>query len=197
MTTPEQRREYKRRWREKNPEYGKTWYRKNRERVMANVKRWRSENPENVKATMKRWQENNKDKFYELRKRCQFNYRDKKKIAERRRRLDPNIRLRCALSSRIRMAMKKRSCGVKTLEVLGCPMKDFIIYLESKFEVGMTWENYGKVWHVDHIMPCAIFDLTKPEHQRRCFHFSNLQPMFGRENLKKGSKITTNQYNLL
>jgi hypothetical protein len=53
------------------------------------------------------------------------------------------------------------------------------------------------VWHIDHIMPCAIFDLTRPEHQKRCFHFSNLQPMFASKNLKKHAKVITNQFNLL
>jgi hypothetical protein len=53
----------------------------------------------------------------------------------------------------------------------------------------MTWENYGPVWHVDHIRPCASFDLTDPAQQRECFHFSNLQPLFAAENLAKGDKI--------
>jgi hypothetical protein len=57
-----------------------------------------------------------------------------------------------------------------------------------RFRPGMTWENYGPVWHVDHIKPCAKFDLTDPDQQRACFHFSNLQPLFADENLRKGGR---------
>ena len=51
----------------------------------------------------------------------------------------------------------------------------------------MTWKNHG-IWHVDHIRPCASFDLTKDEEQRECFHYKNLQPLWGPDNLAKGSK---------
>lgn len=59
--------------------------------------------------------------------------------------------------------------------------------LESKFLSGMTWENYGQ-WHVDHIRPCASFDLNDPVQQKECFHHSNLQPLWGLDNLRKGSR---------
>lgn len=52
----------------------------------------------------------------------------------------------------------------------------------------MTWDNRGKVWHVDHMVPCTSFDLSNPEEQRRCFHFTNLQPLFASENISKGNK---------
>ncbi len=73
-----------------------------------------------------------------------------------------------------------------------------MIYIESKFTGSMCWENYGRYgWHLDHIMPCAIFDLSKPEHVKRCFHFSNYQPLEAIKNLRKNRNPTTNQYNLL
>jgi hypothetical protein len=53
----------------------------------------------------------------------------------------------------------------------------------------MTWDNYGPVWHVDHIHPCVSFNLIDPEQQKACFHFSNLQPLFREENMKKGRKV--------
>lgn len=53
----------------------------------------------------------------------------------------------------------------------------------------MSWENRGNFgWHVDHIKPCASFDLTKPEEQAKCFHYTNLQPLWARENIAKGDK---------
>ena len=62
------------------------------------------------------------------------------------------------------------------------------IHLEKSFKPGMTRENYGK-WHIDHIRPCSSFDLSKPEEQSICFHYSNLMPLWAEENLKKGSKL--------
>lgn len=103
-----------------------------------------------------------------------------------------------SLRGRVRSALKGTAKSKRTLELLGCSVDSFRIYIESKFETGMTWSNYGKNgWELDHIIPCAIFDLTKPEHQQRCFHFSNLQPLWRSDNLKKGNSISTSQFNLL
>ena len=74
-----------------------------------------------------------------------------------------------------------------TFKLLGCSTKDWKIYLESKFVNGMNWDNYGE-WHIDHIIPCAAFDLTKPENQKKCFHYSNTQPLWAKDNLRKGDK---------
>ncbi len=63
-------------------------------------------------------------------------------------------------------------------------------HLEKQFKEGMTWENHGLYgWHIDHIIPCASFDLTDLEQQKKCFHYTNLQPLWAKENLIKGVKI--------
>lgn len=68
--------------------------------------------------------------------------------------------------------------------MLGCELPYLKNYLQLKFTNGMTWENYGK-WHVDHIKPCAAFDLSKQKEQKECFHYTNLQPLWAQDNLKK------------
>jgi len=78
----------------------------------------------------------------------------------------------------------------KTLDLLGCTVEKLKEHLESYFEEGMTWESYGaNGWHIDHVVPCSLFDFTDPEQQKKCFHYSNLRPMHWRENISKGNKI--------
>jgi len=74
--------------------------------------------------------------------------------------------------------------------MLGCTINELWIHLEKQFKQGMTRQNHGK-WHIDHIIPCVSFDLTKPEEQSKCFHYTNLQPLWASENLAKGSKISS------
>lgn len=93
--------------------------------------------------------------------------------------------------SRTNDAIKR--CGAskssKTLELLGCSLKSLKSYIESKFLDGMNWDNYGyHGWHIDHIRPCCSFDLTDPEQQKQCFHYTNLQPLWAKDNLRKHGK---------
>lgn len=76
------------------------------------------------------------------------------------------------------MTIKKDHKFSSVLALIGLSLKELKQYLESKFKPNMTWNNYGSSWHVDHIMPCASFDLTIFENQKKCFHHTNLQPLW-------------------
>lgn len=93
-------------------------------------------------------------------------------------------RLEMNLRHRIYLALKGNTKLEPTMKLVGCNPEQLKNYLESKFKLGMSWDNYGK-WHVDHIKPCAKFDLSKSEQQRDCFHYSNLQPLWAIDNLTK------------
>lgn len=97
-------------------------------------------------------------------------------------------RIRRNLGVRLANSVRNNARNSSILTLLGCSIPNLKIYLESKFQTGMSWDNYGKAWEIDHIMPCAIFDLTRLEHRKRCFHFSNLQPLFGIDNRRKSDK---------
>lgn len=60
-------------------------------------------------------------------------------------------------------------------------------HLEAQFAEGMSWDNYGE-WHVDHIKPCALFNLLLADEQEACFHYTNLQPLWGPDNCSKGAR---------
>lgn len=164
-------------------EYHRQYHLRTRDKKCASVKQWQSENREKVRANDARWKKSNSEKVNASRRKWFAN--------------NPSQRLANNLRNRVRGVLQGKYKSAKTVELLGCSIESFSIYLESKFESGMTWENYGTKWEIDHIMPCAIFDLTKPEHQRRCFHFSNYQPLPISENRSKGAKVLSDQFQLL
>jgi hypothetical protein len=92
------------------------------------------------------------------------------------------------LRSRIRYALVGKPKVDHTLILVGCNISTLKGHLEKLFQPGMSWENYGK-WHIDHIIPCAAFNLSKEEEQRKCFHFTNLQPLWEIDNKRKKDKI--------
>jgi hypothetical protein len=109
----------------------------------------------------------------------------RRKNLQKRRNEDPKYRAMMALHCRLYMAVKEKTG--KTMELTGCSKEELTTHLESKFTEGMTWENYGK-WHIDHIRPCASFNLEEPEEQKKCFHWTNLQPLWALDNIRKGAK---------
>lgn len=117
-------------------------------------------------------------------------YNRKRRASMRaRRKADPSLRVRNAVSARMWAALKGRSDG-KLSSRLGYSLQDLMQRLESKFADGMSWDNYGR-WHVDHIKPCAKFDLTDPVQFSECWALSNLQPLWAEDNIKKGAKYAS------
>lgn len=104
---------------------------------------------------------------------------------------DPNYRLATLLRGRVYRAIRRGS-GTKmkgSVELLGCSIAELMTYLEARFLPGMTWQNHTiQGWHIDHIRPCASFDLTDIEQQKACFHYTNLQPLWAKDNIAKGAK---------
>lgn len=178
--------------------YNKCRVQANLKRIAAHAELYRRRHPERVRAQTKAYYRRNAERCRQASRTYAKNNRaliNSKRTEYARK--NPSFRLAAALRARILTALKKGFKSKRTLDLLGCSIANFRIYLESKFETGMTWDNYGPVWHVDHIMPCAIFDLTKPEHQKRCFHFSNLQPLFAQDNHRKHAKVLSDQFPLL
>lgn len=107
---------------------------------------------------------------------------------------DPNFKIKKKIKNRVNKVLKIQG-AIKEKSIfylLGCNINELKEYLESQFQPGMTWENHGTVWHIDHILPISKFDLKNIEHQKICFHFLNLQPLWAEENMKKGEEIVEN-----
>ena len=112
------------------------------------------------------------------------------KYRNRKRKTDPYFKLLDNLRNRIYCVLKgKIKKSTRTLTLLGVKnISQVKLHLEKQFKNGMTWKKHGK-WHIDHIKPCASFDLTCPQQQLRCFNYKNLQPLWAFQNMSKGAKI--------
>ncbi len=171
-------------------------------------KLWRQKNPEKDKKIHEKWKKNNKKTLQKSSLRAYYRHHEKNKKLNRdykrknkellktknrayinkRYKEDFNYRLLVLTRGRIRKALKRNSKNSSSLELLGCSIEQLKIHLEKQFLENMSWDNYGK-WHIDHKIPCSSFDLSDPEQQKKCFHFSNLQPLWAEDNLRKSDKI--------
>lgn len=131
----------------------------------------------------------NREKRLASTKKCNAKHIDKRRAYRKYYLSIPENRLKHNLRRRIREILfqtKTRKVS-RAMELLGCDLAFLRAYLEAKFVPGMTWENYG-AWHVDHVLPCARFNLADADEQRKCFHYTNLQPLWARDNLSKGAR---------
>lgn len=115
----------------------------------------------------------------------------RKRIAhQKRKREDINYNIKRRLRFRLRHVVNylgdKKYKLKSAVDLLGCDMLFFKTHIESKFTEGMSWGRLSEI-DIDHIIPCVKFDLTKLEEQKKCFHWSNLQPLWHLDNLRKGT----------
>jgi hypothetical protein len=100
---------------------------------------------------------------------------------------DIGYRLALNLRKRLNTAVRRNIKNGSAVSDLGCTLEQFRLYLESKFTIGMSWDNYGlRGWHIDHIKPLASFDLTIRDQVKTACHYTNMQPLWAKDNLKKG-----------
>lgn len=154
-------------------------------------KRYSLKNKEQIRSYCKNWYQNNKEYVINKHKKYCKNNRDKINLyIKNKKQLDPQFKLMCNLRTRLHSALKNNYKKGSAVKLLGCSIHEFKLYLESKFKPGMNWKNYNKTgWHIDHIKPLSSFDLSNIYQLKQACHFTNLQPLWATENLKKGSKI--------
>lgn len=122
-------------------------------------------------------------------------YRARPEVYERklaRARIDystPNGKLEKRLRNRLWGVLRGERKLCSALELVGCSIEELWQWLEKQMLPGMTRENYGK-WHVDHKIPCAWFDMSNESEQRKCFHYTNLQPLWATDNMRKGARFS-------
>ena len=158
-----------------------------------------------LKKSMKEFVKNKtrKDKRSQYCKHCysginkKYSGKYKNRLADymkHKRRSNINFRIADNLRRRINKALNNNTKKDHSIELLGCPIDQFKKYLENKFDSNMTWNNYGTYWNIDHIKPCASFDLSNPLQQKECFNFTNQRPLKITENQAKNSLFQGKRY---
>ncbi len=167
----------------------KIYYDKNRKEILKQKKKYSTINKERIAQYCKEWQCINKDycnQYYQDNKEEKIKYQ----VAynKLKRETDIQFKLYDNLRCRLRLALKGKNKSLNTMFLIGCEIDYLMFHIQKQFTHGMSWDNYGD-WHMDHIKPCSLFDLSKPSEQRKCFNYSNLQPLWAIDNLRKGNKI--------
>jgi hypothetical protein len=191
---------------EKYKVYIKKWNSENKEHLSEYKKRRVEQFPELIKKQKKEsyWRNRdkilkkfnkNKDEIYRKNKERFLEnpekFRAQRAAFQRKFRQIPSRKFAMSQQGRIRIALKSQNVKKrnKTIELIGCSFSDLRKHLESLFWPGMNWENHGRYgWHVDHIIPIAKFDLSDSYQQKICFNFTNMQPLWWRDNISKGKK---------
>jgi len=140
------------------------YYKQNRNKILNQSKIYYQNNTEIKTAYIKSWQLENKDYINTQRRERWAN--------------DEQYRLRMCLSWKINQTIQNKYKTLSSTELLGCSLEQARYHIEKQFTPEMNWDNHGDVWEIDHIKPCASFDLTNLEQQKECFNYKNLQPLF-------------------
>jgi hypothetical protein len=190
--TEEERLEIKRKrqkiYYQTHKEKAKKYYIINKEKILKQSKIYK----ENHKNEYKKYYLNHKEEIKEKSKKYGKNHRKERNIYQNKYRniklkTDINFKLAHYLRCRLRSAIQFNQKSGFIIKDLGCSIPELKLYLESKFQEGMSWDNYGYWgWHIDHIIPLASFNLSNREEFLKVCHYTNLQPLWGKENLKKG-----------
>ena len=184
---------YQKKFREKNPNYVKEYYKNNKEVLLERVKKHYHENKETILPKIRerssKYYYDNRETRLEYRKEYNKNNREKRnEYLSNKKKIDPIYRLSCIVRNRIYSFLKNKNITKqnKTFNIVGCSPELLKEYLEKQFVDGMCWDNRNE-WHIDHIIPLSSAN-TEEEIYKLC-HYTNLQPLWAEDNLKKSNKI--------
>jgi hypothetical protein len=187
ITDPVLRKQGRRKaWREANKEKMKAWRENNKERLKA----WREDNKDILRSKRLIYKRKNKDKIKAWYENNKGKMRDRRRSYKRNRfKNDIQFKLSENLRKRLNVAFKGNCKAGSAVRDLGCTIPELKSYLESKFQPGMSWDNYGFYgWHIDHIKPLSSFDLSDRKQLLEACHYTNLQPLWWTDNLSKSDK---------
>jgi len=169
----------------------KAYYESNKDKIKIQSKIYREINKEKLKIQKKTYNELNKEKR-KVQKKAWYESNKIKIFEQRKNRLKTDIQYKLSvnLRSRLRRAINGNYKSGSAVKDLGCTIEEFKIYLESKFLPEMSWDNHSlNGWHIDHIKPLSSFDLTDRQQFLEACHYTNLQPLWAKDNLFKSDTV--------
>lgn len=176
---------------EKLKDTHKNQYESNKEKRLAKTKEYQLKNPDKYIKYAKISKDRNREKNNEKRRSPAYRAAINKYVKVKRE-TNTDFKIQSSLRDRFNKAVKKSYKSGSAVRDLGCSIRELKMYLEAKFQPGMTWEKHGiHGWHIDHIKPLASFNLSYREQFLQACHYTNLQPLWARDNLSKGSKLET------
>lgn len=165
----------------------KLYHLRNKKERIAYARNYQQEHKKERK--LYRQQGHIKEQEKEYRTRPQVKEKRNKRKRERKL-IDINYKIRENLRKRLHMAIKFNFKAGSAINDLGCTVEEFKIYIESKWLNGMNWQNWSQVgWHLDHIIPLSLFDLTDREQFLKACHYTNYQLLWAKDNLSKNNKL--------
>jgi len=160
------------------------WRKNNKEHIKKYNKEYRSKHIIKRKEDWNKWISTHKEE----RKKYMTEYN--KTYSTNREKYDISFKLARRLRHRIYLAVRNNWKPIHMKQLIGCSIAEYKQHIENQFKPGMTWENWNfSGWHIDHIIPCDFFDLNNLEERKKCFHYTNTQPLWANENLRKSNKI--------
>lgn len=177
--------EYKITAKEKIKETTKKYTEKNKERIAAKDREYYEKNKAKLREYSREYYLKNREAILEKKRSNQEKYKVALRISYN---TNPQVKISYLLRNRIKKALKGRDKSCSTRELLGCSFDEAKLYLEKQFKKGMTWENHGE-WHIDHVLPLSSFNLEDTVQQKLACHYTNLQPLWAKENLQKSAKL--------
>ena len=162
-----------------------------RENHKEEIFEYRENNKEEASDYAKEYYQNNKEEILEQHKEYRENHKEEaNERHNNRKKTDINYKLACNLRTRLNVAIKNNYKSGSAVKDLGCSIPQLREYLESKFQPGMTWDNWSKCgWHIDHIIPLSKFNLENREELLKAVYFTNLRPLWAKDNISKGDKL--------
>ena len=179
---------YREHHKEERAEKDRIWYQNNKEKSLAISKEYHRSHKEEINKRSREYAETNKEKIKAQRatKKDELNAYQKD-YARNRCKSDSLFKFKKNIRRSTSEAFSLGKKNKKTLEILGCSLEGAYSYIESLFQPGMTWDNYGSEWHIDHKIPLASAN-TLVETEELC-HYTNLQPLWALDNILKSDKL--------
>lgn len=183
--------------------YSKSWAKANKKRVLQNSYNWIKNNSERSKAIVKKSRQKRREAINLWKREYRKTHKNEYVLRNKSRReklvdKTSDFTITNKIRKRVWRYLKRKikgkghhhkDKGLETTTLLGCSFEQFKFHIESLFQPGMSWANWTfNGWHLDHIRPISSFDSQNKEELKKVWHYTNLQPIWAKDNLEKGAK---------